>query len=282
MSIFKGDFLHSKQEMSIIKFMKWIEEKIMDRKLIIKNRVIGEGRPLVCVPIMEKSRTEILKEAQRLADSHAEMVEWRVDAFEEVDSLNAIREVLKSLGEIFTETIFIYTFRSKAQGGLLELDEAAIKDIHEVAAESKVVDLVDVEFFASESSNKEIRKLQKMGVAIIASHHDFEQTPDKNTMLILLEKMLAGGADIVKLAVMPQKRKDVLSLLEVTSEYKENYPSSPIITMSMGAVGGISRIAGEYFGSCVTFGAGTKASAPGQINSKKLETVLEILHDSMP
>ena len=253
----------------------------MNKKLVIKGKVIGEGRPLVCVPIMEKGRQEILAEAKRLADVQTEMVEWRVDAFEEVNSLNAIRDVLKSLGEIFTETIFVYTFRSKAQGGLVELDEESIIDIHEVAAESKVVDLVDIEFFTSENKKREIQKLQKMGVSIIASHLDFQQTPDKDTMGILLEKMLAGGADIVKLAVMPKTRFDVLALLEVTAEFKENYSDVPLVTMSMGAMGGISRVAGEYFGSCITFGAGAKASAPGQIASEKLGTILKILHDSI-
>lgn len=253
----------------------------MEKKLVIKGKEIGEGKPLVCVPIMEKGKQEILEEARRLADSRVEMVEWRVDAFEKVTSPNAIRDVLQSLGEILSETILVYTFRSKAQGGLLELDEETIADIHDVAAESKVVDLVDVEFFASDNSSKEICKLQKKGVSIIASHHDFEQTPERTTMGILLEKMLAGGADIVKLAVMPQSRADVLSLLEVTAEFKENYPSAPVITMSMGPLGGISRVAGEYFGSCVTFGAGAKASAPGQIDCKKLQNVLEVLHKSI-
>lgn len=253
----------------------------MKKKLMIKNKIIGEGRPLICVSIMEKTKTEIVAEARRLVDAGAEMVEWRVDAFEEISSLNAIREVLQELGEIFADCIFVYTFRSKAQGGLLELDEESIVDIHEVAAESKVVDFVDVEYFAVENCSKEIRNLQKMGVHVIASHHDFEQTPDENMMSILLEKMLEGGADIVKLAVMPQSTFDVLSLLKVTAEFKETYPSSPVITMSMGPMGSISRVAGEYFGSCVTFGAGTKASAPGQIEREKLIEILEILHESM-
>ena len=37
----------------------------------------------------------------------------------------------------------------------------------------------------------------------------------------------------------------------------------------------------NYFGSCITFGAGAKASAPGQIASEKLGTILKILHDSI-
>lgn len=253
----------------------------MKKKLIIKDKTIGEGRPLICVSIMEKSKNGIISEAKRLVESGAEMLEWRVDAFEEIGSLNAIREVLQELGKVVTDCIFVYTFRSKAQGGLLELDEESIVDLHEVAAESKVVDFVDVEYFAVENCSKEIRNLQKMGVHVIASHHDFEQTPDENTMSLLLEKMLEGGADIVKLAVMPQNTLDVLSLLKVTTEFKKIYPSSPVITMSMGPIGSISRVAGEYFGSCVTFGAGAKASAPGQIERGKLLEMLEILHESM-
>lgn len=62
---------------------------------------------------------------------------------------------------------------------------------------------------------------------------------------MLLEKMCAGGADIVKLAVMPQNYKDVLNLLDVTAQFREENPDTPVITMSMGSLGGISRISGE-------------------------------------
>ena len=51
----------------------------------------------------------------------------------------------------------------------------------------------------------------------------------------------------------------------------------PLITMSMGNIGIISRIAGEVFGSCVTFGAGKQTSAPGQIPWKELQEVMEVL-----
>ena len=39
----------------------------------------------------------------------------------------------------------------------------------------------------------------------------------------------------------------------------------------------ISLISGEVFVSCVTFGAGKNASAPGQIEMAKLEEILEVL-----
>lgn len=71
------------------------------------------------------------------------------------------------------------------------------------------------------------------------------------------------NADIPKIAVMPQNRKDVLTLLAATEEMATNYADRPIITMSMAGTGVISRLCGEVFGSSMTFGAAKKASAPG-------------------
>jgi 3-dehydroquinate dehydratase-1 len=61
---------------------------------------------------------------------------------------------------------------------------------------------------------------------------------------------------------------------------KEKYADRPIITMSMSGEGVISRLAGEVFGSCLTFGAAKKASAPGQIGVNELSNVLETIHKS--
>mgnify|MGYP002231440565 CR=1 FL=1 len=46
------------------------------------------------------------------------------------------------------------------------------------------------------------------------------------------------NADIPKIAVMPQNKKDVLTLLAATEEMATNYADRPIITMSMAGTGG--------------------------------------------
>lgn len=253
----------------------------MENLLCIKGKIIGKGKPLVCVPVMESSKEEILRETRRLEEAHTEMIEWRVDAFENVESPNAIREILNEMKHIIKESILVYTFRSKNQGGCKVLSAADIYDIHQVAAESDVVDFIDVEYFEAKNPQKEIAMLREMGAYVIASHHDFEQTPDTEVIRMLLEQIRESGADVVKLAVMPQNMWDVLHLLEETNRFHENHPDYPLITMSMGAKGGISRVAGEFFGSCVTFGAGGQASAPGQLPVKQLEEILHILHQSV-
>lgn len=249
-------------------------------ELIIKNRTIGTGKPLICVPVMEHTSEEIIREITYLAQSEADMIEWRVDAFENFTDYNAVRDILETVKPILDKKLFLYTFRTKKQGGEAEIEEEKLDDLHDLAAESGCVDFIDLEFFAEPHPSKKMKRLQNQGVHIIASHHDFEETPSPEVMQMLLEKMCMGGADIVKLAVMPKTKKDVLNLLEVTSRFKEENADTPIITMSMGRIGSISRICGETFGSCVTFGAHKMASAPGQLEMKQLAEILQMLHDA--
>ena len=245
--------------------------------LKVKNREIGVGKPLVCVSVMDEERLGIVDEIKRLVENGVEMVEWRVDAFSGVKSPNAVRQVLQEIAPIVKDTILVFTFRSKEQGGECSLSSEKVYDLHQVAAESRVVDFIDVEYFYTEDADVEIYNLQKMGVKVITSHHDFHETPSSDVLFMLLEQMNHSNADIVKMAMMPNSTEDVLRLLEETNHFHKRYPKQPLITMAMGKLGVISRVAGETFGSCVTFGAGKNASAPGQIEMKRLAQILDAL-----
>jgi len=49
-----------------------------------------------------------------------------------------------------------------------------------------------------------------------------------------------------------------------------------MITMSMGPLGSLTRMAGWMFGSTVSFAVGEKSSAPGQIPIEELRLVLDV------
>jgi 3-dehydroquinate dehydratase (EC 4.2.1.10) len=117
-------------------------------------------------------------------------------------------------------------------------------------------------------------------VKVIMSSHDFHNTPPAEEIVRRLRKMQQLGADIPKIALMPQNKTDVLTLLTATLEMHEHYADRPLITMSMAKTGVISRLAGEVFGSAATFGAVKKASAPGQISVSDLRIALTILHQA--
>ena len=82
------------------------------------------------------------------------------------------------------------------------------------------------------------------------------------------------GCDLAKYVVMPQTEQDALTLLAATLEMKEEHPRPPVITMSMGAMGAVTRIGGGRFGSAVTFATAGPASAPGQLPADLLAQVL--------
>ena len=139
-----------------------------------------------------------------------------------------------------------------------------------------------MEAFTGDSYVKEIiEAAHEAGVAVVASNHDFDKTPDKDDIVGRLRKMQELDADIPKIAVMPQNKKDVLTLLAATEEMVSEYADRPIITMSMAGTGIVSRMCGEVFGSALTFGAVGKVSAPGQIDVEELRTVLGIIHKSL-
>lgn len=100
-------------------------------------------------------------------------------------------------------------------------------------------------------------------------------------MIGRMQKMQEWDADITKVAVMPKSRRDVLKLLTATLMMQEQYGDRPAITMAMAGQGVISRLSGEIFGSCVTFGCAGQASAPGQLQVEELDKILETIHKSL-
>ncbi len=250
----------------------------MQQAFTIKNKTIGEGRPIICVPVVETTAEAIIAKIEALSKKNVQMIEWRVDCFEGIETPERVTAILDAVGSFVKDIIFLFTIRTKKQGGNAQLPEKSITYLNELAAKSGCVDLVDLEFFEATKPEKSIGRLQRMGVRVIASHHEIQDTPESGNMRMVLEKMQQGGADVTKLAVMPNSTQDVLRVLQVTNEIKSKYPSLPVVTMSMGALGVVSRIVGEAFGSCVTFGADGAVSAPGQMQMDALAGVLDALH----
>jgi 3-dehydroquinate dehydratase-1 len=254
----------------------------MSNYVEVRGVKIGEGIPKICVPIVGKTKEEILSAARSFADVKVDVVEWRVDWFEGVFDFAKVEDVLKELRPALGEIPLLFTFRTAKEGGERSIEAEAYAALNKNAAATGLVDLVDVEAFTGDEVVKDIiAAAHAAGVKVVASNHDFDKTPDKDDIVGRLRKMQELGADIPKIAVMPQNKKDVLTLLTATEEMASEYADRPIITMSMAGTGLISRLCGEVFGSALTFGAVGKASAPGQMNAADLNTVLNLIHTSM-
>lgn len=248
----------------------------------VRGVKIGEGIPKILVPIVGKTKEEILAAAKSFEDVKLDIVEWRVDWFEGVFDFAQVEDTAKALRDALGETPILFTFRTSKEGGEKAIEPAAYAELNKKIAATGLVDLIDVEAFTGDEIVRDvIETAHRYGVKVIASNHDFDKTPDKKELVSRLCKMQDLGADIPKIAVMPRSRKDVLTLLSATEKMTRKYADRPIITMSMAGTGLISRLCGECFGSAATFGAVGKVSAPGQMNAKDLDTILTLIHESM-
>lgn len=248
----------------------------------VRDIEIGAGTPKIIVPIVGVTKEDILNEAKTFDSIPVDVVEWRVDWFEHVFEFDKVEDVLKELRTVLGNIPLLLTFRTKKEGGEKAIDTKDYKELNLRAAKTGYVDFIDVEIFTGDDVVREIIDgAHAAGVKVIASNHDFFKTPAKSDIIYRLRKMQDMGADIPKIAVMPQSKRDVLTLLCATEEMVTDYADRPIITMSMAGTGVISRLCGEVFGSSMTFGAAKKASAPGQMGVNDLNTVLDLLHCAM-
>ena len=253
----------------------------MSNVVQVKELRLGEGVPKICVPLVGKTNKQIMDEAKYLKTLKLDLVEWRVDHYEYVEDLNKVKEVLKQLREEIKDLPILFTFRSKKEGGEKEVSIEYYIELNKEIATTKMVDLIDVELFTGDEAVKDIvTHAHNNNVKVVMSNHDFYKTPDQKEIVNRLCKMQDLGADLPKIAVMPNSTKDVLTLLCATDEMVTEHAKRPIITMSMGGTGLVSRISGETFGSALTFGAAKKASAPGQIAVQDLYEVLNLIHKS--
>lgn len=256
----------------------------MTTSVRIRDRVLGEGRPAVIVPLTAAEEPALLSAAGSLAGHDVDLVEWRIDRFRPelpVEQLGAaVAEALPVLRAALDEAgiaaaPLLLTLRTAAEGGDRELSDAGYRELLLSLIPVPAVELVDVEAFRDPAVVAElVAAAHEAGTVVVGSNHDFAATPPQAEIERRLRAMHARGLDVAKIAVMPQSPADVIALLAATVAVA---PEGPVITMSMGRLGTVTRVAGEVFGSAATFGTVGEASAPGQIPADVLSRTMDLL-----
>ena len=260
-------------------------------KAKIKERKNTEGRrkkedqaveKAVANATMEIPDAMIDTEVRQMANDFSQRIMQQGLTVEQYFQFTGMTEekMMEELRETLGDIPLLFTFRTLKEGGEKEIEKSVYVKLNEMAVKTGFADLVDAEAFTgTDEVNTIVETAHLYGVKVIASNHDFQKTPPKEEIVSRLCFMQECGADIVKIAVMPRSKKDVLTLLLATEEMVREHAQCPVVTMSMSEVGVVSRICGEAFGSALTFGAVKKASAPGQLGAEELRMVLKILHD---
>lgn len=253
------------------------------RQLVARGHVVGGGRePLVCVPLVGRGADEILEAARLATESGADLVEWRADYFDDVADRAAVVAMARGIRETIAGMPLIFTLRSEGEGGQpVSLTATDFAGHCAAVCEAAIADFVDVEMSTAPENLETVKAAARAnGVGLILSHHDFGKTPDAATLFELFSRAERLGGDVAKVAVMPNNPDDVLTLLTATRRARREL-HIPLIGISMGDYGIVTRVTGWLFGSSVTFAAGEGSSAPGQMPVGDLNRVLGVLRRSV-
>jgi len=250
-------------------------------ELEIRGLTIGTGTPKVIVPIVGNTQHEILADTTQIVATTPDLIEWRADFYDDVLSEKGLKDTLGKLRSILQNIPLIFTLRTSSEGGNIQISDEKYSELLKFVVAIRDADIIDVELFRREGKIAElVDAIHDRNGFVIMSNHDFHATPEKTEIVSRLRKMQEVGGDLLKIAVMPQSTDDVIVLMDATNEMATNYARKPLVTMSMGGLGSISRLAGEFFGSSMTFGSVGKKSAPGQIPVSELRLCLKTIHDA--
>ncbi|MCU4582814.1 type I 3-dehydroquinate dehydratase [Acinetobacter gyllenbergii] len=228
------------------------------------------------VPITAKTKEQAIAQAKVIAaNPDADLAEFRIDLLNFANDSKQVITLGQELKQILGAKPMIATIRTHNEGGQLTISDANYGKTYQAYLQQPFMDMLDVEMFRDQQIVKNTVKLaHAKKVLIVMSNHDFQKTPPEAEIIQRLLKQDELGADILKIAVMPQNRQDVFTLMNATLNVSQQ-SKKPLLTMSMGKLGTISRIATANMGGSFSFGMIGEASAPGQIDVTQLKQFLK-------
>ena len=218
---------------------------------------------MICASIVESSMDKAVEAAN---SASSDLVEVRLDYLKAYGGLERLGGIKKPA---------VATCMPVWEGGRFKGSEK--QRMRVLSEASSFSDYVSIELRTDNSPRSAlIKRAQEKGVKVIVAYHDFEKTPAPGEIKKILVKEERTGADVGKIAFLAQDYGDVLRTMQVLLDKDRRMP---VIALSMGDAGRVSRILGPLLGSYMTFASPSKGkeAAPGQLTVDELKKVLSIV-----
>ena len=248
-------------------------------KLKVRNITLGTGQPKVCVSLIARNFEELFAEALRISELDCDVIEWRADYFMYVNDISFMRKAAYFIRYAIEDKPLIFTFRTLDEGGGQDIESAYYFELNRYMVHTGLVDIIDIEVAKLTENETDVVSFAKQNnVKVLLSSHDFSKTPTENELTEIIYDMRYLGADICKVAVMPNNMTDCLTILQSSNRIQTERQNIPFILIGMGEIGRLTRLTGELFGSVLTFASsGRRDSAPGQMKIPELRKGLDII-----
>jgi 3-dehydroquinate dehydratase type I len=222
---------------------------------------------MICVSIIESEADTMVKEAN---NAPTDIVELRLDALSGFSDPSSLKKIKKKK---------IVACMPSWEGGSFSGSEEDRLRI--LSSTLLFVDYVTIELRTEKRLlDALLGEANKAKVKIIISYHDFVSTPEKEKIISILNDEKSAGADIAKVAFMAKDESDVLRLMQALVEKRDDPAFKlPIIAVSMGEAGKISRVVAPLLGAYLTYAAPSKGkeSAPGQLTFDEVNRILAVV-----
>jgi 3-dehydroquinate dehydratase I len=252
---------------------------IQPKAIQLNGKPVGSGRfPAICAPLVGRTRDALLAEVAAISAKKPDLLEWRVDFFEEIADTAQVVKLAARIKQAAGGVPLLFTRRSMREGGeRIALSEEQVVGLYRAICAGRHADLIDFEMGNDPGHVRYVREVARAhGIQLILSFHDFKRTPDTDVLDQRFAQAQQLGADVAKLAVMPRSMEDVLTLLAATLHASRTL-DIPVVGMSMGGLGSMTRLCGWAFGSAMTFAVGRGSSAPGQMPIEDMAAGLALL-----
>ena len=229
-----------------------------------------------CLPILAADYRETLECVDKAIGMNCQIIEWRLDALNGKVDMKKVISTCETIKEK-TDKKLLITLRTAKQGGLRDMDPSTY-----VWMVRRIVDLVKTDFVDIEMVNcagdAQLKMLTRMahgkGVNVIVSYHDMLYTETAREIYMRLCHMKYLGADLPKVAYMAKDQGSVEAVINGAKTAVSEI--GPVVAISMGEIGQITRTEGEKFGSVINFvkPLGSKAEEQGDIGQLDSDQLL--------
>lgn len=133
--------------------------------------------------------------------------------------------------------------------------------------------MVDIEIETSKNLVDELlHYAHEKQITSIISYHNYIETPDKQELEKIVQKMIKTGANIVKCVTTAKDYTDGHKMIDIQIKW-----SSKVMAFAMGSFGSYSRILSLLHNAPYAYVPLTKKTAPGQLSIDDFKKVFTML-----
>ena len=226
----------------------------------------------VSVPLFDGELDKIESKIDSLQKENISFIEFRFDYLKEYGNLDTILEMISKY-----KNQSIYTLRPTNEGGRFPGEEPERLILLKKLAVAEPM-LLDLEYNSVLKNDELADFIDHNNVRILMSWHDFTGTPNKESLVDLIDNMRVFS-NYIKIVTTAKSIDDSINILGL---YKLIDTSINLVAFSMGELGIISRVLCSIVGnSPFTYTTIEKPVAPGQLTINQMKSIYSLFHNKL-